>query len=315
MKKIKTILKKVWVIIKKHYYLSLACLTLLIIIILFSPIFHASWLAYPEALKARIALKLFINTYDQNSYCRDDCGAARLFYSNIIITALNSKDNSYLKLIEKQILKPETPDEARLDLLKFCKTNQVPVTSNIKNFYLDTDNDFRLRAQLAKTWPEISSTSFVAEIIGRYKRSASVTEKITLLDLLSNRSDNLVFSLFWEIVLGGDGYDLKAKALFLLSNAPRKDLVYQIGDLEYLQLVLEDINYPERLKDSVIWLVNEYYSYFPNESQDLLLKVANGENFDNYQKTFAINILNKQNSTSFKTPELSLADWDIYFNN
>lgn len=315
MKKIKTILKKCWVLIKKHYYLSISFVIFLIVIFLFSPIFHANWLAYPQSLKARIALKMFLKTFDKNSYCREKCATARLFYSNIISRALDSKDNNYVDLVEKEILKPETPVEASLNLLKLCKDGQIAVTDNIKNFYTDNNNDFKLRAELANTWPEISSASFISEIIGRYKRSDSVLEKISLLDLLNDSSDNLVSSLFWEIILGNEGADLKAKALYLLSNAPRKDLIYQVSDLDSLQLVLEDQGCPERLKDSVIWLINEYYSYFPNESQDLLLKVANGENFDNYQKTFAINILNKQNSTNFKMPELSQADWDSYYNN
>jgi hypothetical protein len=61
--------------------------------------------------------------------------------------------------------------------------------------------------------------------------------------------------------------------------------------------------------------LNDYYQYFPVPSETLLLSVINGSQFDNYQKTFAINILNNQKLINLKIPELTQSDWKSYYNN
>lgn len=314
MKKIKKVLKSVWGLIKKHYFISISFGLFGLVFILLSPLLHTSWLAYPESLKDKIALKKFVSFFKAVGYCREDCAAARSFYAEIIAKALNSDSNYYLT-VEKEIINPDTLDEARLALLKLCRTNNSPVSVDIKSFYADSKNDFMIRAELAKTWPEISSISLVSEIIGRYKNSSSVTEKLALLDLLNRRSDELVISLLWGVISGNDGNDLKQKAFSLLSNVERKDLVYKITDLDNLQAILDDNSYPARLKDLAIWLLNDYYPYFSGPSENILFKIAGSERFDNYQKTFAINILNHQKPANLKLPELSLADWNSYYNN
>ena len=314
MNKIKFFLKRAVVWFRKHYYISVSLSLFLILFILLSPIIHSSWLYYPEPLKARIALKKFIYSFEQYSYCREDCEAERLFYINIIKSSLNS-NKSYEILLQKEILNIKTPDEVRGELLKIYKINNQIAPLVIKNFYMNSQNDFVIRASLVETWPEISNTSFISEIIGRYKNSASVKEKLALLGLLDERSNGLIFSLLWGIVLGDEGDDLKRKAFLLLANVDRKDLFYKTEDLDNIKLILNDTNYEMRLKDLAIWLLNDYYQYFPDLSENILMMVADGSKFDNYQKTFAINILNYQKSTNLKIPDLDQADWDNYYKN
>jgi hypothetical protein len=314
MNKIKFFLKRSIVWFRKHYYAGIGLSLFLILLVLLSPIIHSNWLYYPEPLKVRIALKKFIYSFEQYSYCREDCEAERLFYIDIIKSSLNS-NQSYETLIQKEIFDIKIPEETRKELLKIYKSNNLTAPVSIKNFYMNSQNDFSIRAALVEAWPEISNTSFVSEVIGRYKNSASVKEKLALLDLLDEQSDDLIFTLLWNITLGDEGDDLKRKAFLLLSNIDRKDLFYKTEDLDNIKLILNDSNYEMRLKDLAIWLLNDYYQYFPVLSENILMMVANGLQFDNYQKTFAINILNYQKSANLKLPDLNQEDWNNYYKN
>jgi hypothetical protein len=314
MNKINFFLKKMVTWFRKHYYLGSCCILFFILFILLLPILRSNWLAYPESLKIRIALSRFINSFEKYTYCREDCAAERSFYSKIIEDSLFS-NNNYQGIIQKEVFKSDISNETRLELLKLYKNISPLAPADIKNYYINPSNNFMIRAALSETRPELNNASFLSEIIGKYKNSISVAEKLVLLDFLDGQSDALVFSLLWEIVLNNEGEDLKKKAFLLLASIDRKDLVYKITDLNNIQLILNDNNYEMRLKDSAIWLLNDYYQYFPVPSETLLLSVINGSQFDNYQKTFAINILNNQKLINLKIPELTQSDWKSYYNN
>lgn len=315
MNKINYFLKRAVIWFRKHYYWSTSISLLIILLILLLPILHSSWLFYPESLKIRIALKKFINSFEEYKYCREDCAAVRSFYADIIKKTLESNDISYSTLVQEEILNSNISTETRSELLKIYKTNTFSAPTEIKNFYTDSKNNFMIRAALVEAWPELNNNSFISEIIGRYKNSASVKERLELLELLDENDSDLTISLLWEIILNSDGSDLKRKAFLLLSNIDRKDLAYKMEDLDSIRLILNDNNYELRLKDLAIWLLNDYYQYFPAQSENILLSVVSGRQFDDYQKTFAINILNYQKSANLKLPELSQADWNSYYNN
>lgn len=315
MNKINYFLKRAVVWFRKHYYWSTSISLLIILLILLLPILRSSWLFYPESLKIRISLKKFINSFEEYKYCREDCAAVRSFYADVIKKALMSNNISYAAVMQKEIFNSNISTETRSELLKLYKTTASSAPQEIKNFYINSQNNFMTRAALAETWPELNNNSFISEIIGRYKNSASVKERLELLDLLNEKNGDLITSLLWEIILGSDGKDLKSKAFLLLANIDRKDLAYKIEDLDNIKLVLNDNSYESRLKDLAIWLLSDYYQYFPIPSENILLLVASGQQFDNYQKTFAINILNYQKSANLKLPELSQADWNSYYNN
>ena len=275
MNKIKYFLKRAVTWFRKHYYWSASISFLILLLILLLPILHSSWLFYPESLKIRIALKKFINSFEEYKYCREDCAAVRSFYADIIKKSLESNNISYSLVVQKEILNPNITNETRLELLKLYKINTPSVPTEINNFYIDSQNNFMTRAALVETWPELKNNSFTSEIIGRYKNSASVKERLELLELLEGEDSDLTISLLWEIILGGDGNDLKRKAFLLLANIDRKDLVYKAEDLDNIRLILNDSNYELRLKDLAIWLLNDYYQYFPVQSENILLLVAN----------------------------------------
>ncbi len=304
-----------WIKIKKHYYLSISAGSLILLLILFSPIIHLSWLAYPESLKIRIALNKLIDSYKLGNWCREDCGLKRLLYEDIITKALSHDAGAYQSLMDKQILNNNLTAEVRAELLKLYLINNSSASAQMKNFVVDSTNDFNARVQISKAWPEIKSPSLFSEIIGRYQASSKLDEKLSLLNFLSGQNDPLIISTLWSIVSGNDDEILKKQAFLLLANVNDQATVYSLADLDKIKKILEDNTYPPRLKDQAIFLLSDYYKYFPVPSELLLTSIINNDLYDLYQQTFAINILNNIKLGNLRLPELSQADWNIYYNN
>ena len=187
----------------------------------------------------------------------------------------------------------------------------LPPSDNLKNI-----QDFNLKAELVNVWPELGNDSFAGEIVGNFKTAKNDVEREAVLDLLVSKSNPVVINTIWNIILGDYSDKVKVKAFFLLANITNKELAYQTGDVDKLRSILESAKFPHRVKDQAILALGDYYSAYPVASESLLVDVINRpQYFDNYQRSFAINILN--NNRDIKIPNLNLSqeDWDTYYTN
>ena len=314
MNKLKIVWQNVWVFVKKRWLLCAGSFGFIVLVILFLPIFRSSWLLYPESLRARIAIRKLSSSNETAFYCREDCAAERLVYKNIITSALKS-DNLNPDL-ETAITSEKILPEIRRVFIEIWQSSGQEPSEKINQYYLDPKKNFLVRAELARAWPQLANSSFNAEIIGQYRAAKTDEEKITMLNLLYGRSDPSTLSVIWGLILNDASDELKSKAWFLLSNIENKAEVFALGDLEKIRTVLESGEYPHRLKDQAILILADYYPLYPEASGALLKDVVNRPiYFDDYQRTFAIDILNRNSQPKLASPQLSQADWDEYFNN
>lgn len=313
---IKTVWQNVLVFLKKNWLVCAGSFGFIILLMMFLPVFRSSWLYFPDSLRTRIALKKLAAANEAALYCREDCSAKRLLYKNIISSGLSQEKEELLPDLEAVILDSKTLPEIRSLMIAIWQDNGFEPSEKMMEYYNNSSNLFSLRAQLARAWSQISSASFVGEIIGNFKTAQSDQEKENLLSLLTGRSDQIVTNLIWNIILGDYSDNLKSKAWFLLSNIDNKQTAYQAIDLDNLRAVLESGDYPHRLKDSAILVLNDYYLYYPELSEALLLDVTNrAKYFDAYQRSFAIDILNRHRTIKLPNLEISQADTDTYFRN
>lgn len=316
MKKMKIVWQKVKEFAKKHWLICAGSFGFVLLLMMFIPVFRSSWLYYPDSLRVRIAIKKLAASSETAMYCREDCSAKRLLYKNIISSSLVREKEKLLPDLENVIVSNKTLEEIRTLVIKIWQESGQEPSQKLKDFYNNPTNPISLRAQLAAAWPDIAGPSFYSEIIGNFKTASSDKEKEANLSLLVGRSDPIVLKLIWEIILGDYPDILKTKAWFLLANIDNKKLAYQMSDLDNLRAVLESGDYPHRLKDPAILVLSDYYLYYPELSEALLVDVINRTKyFDAYQRSFAIDILNKYRVVKIPGPQLSQADWDIYFTN
>jgi hypothetical protein len=282
---------------------------------MFWPVFRSSWLYYPEPLRAKIAISKLAADKQTAIYCREDCLANRLLYKNIIVSALKS-NKDLLTDLEVLIINPKVLTEIRFLVIKIWQESGAEPSPKLKEFYSNSDNAFNLRLDLAQAWPQLVTDSFSAEVIGNFKNSSSDQEKIVLLNSLLGKSDPVITKLIWEIILDDYSSSLKNKAWFLLANIENKQSAYQVADLETLKTILDSKDYPVRLKDRAVLILSDYYTFYPDLIETLLVEIVNrSEDFDTYQRNFAIDILNKQRAVKLPNLELSQAELDAYFNN
>ena len=316
MNKLKIVWQNVWTFVKKHWLLCAGSFGFIVLVILFLPIFRSSWLLYPESLRARIAIIRLANSKEAGIYCREDCAAKRLMYKNIISAALINEKEKLLPDLESKILDARLLPEVRRLFLQIWQESGLEPSDKIRDYCGNKENSFEIRLELVATWPQLAGNSYEAEIIGNIKMAKTEAEKIELLGLLRGRSEQIVMTTIWDLILGEASNDVKAKAWFLLANVENKQQAYLADDLDKLRAVLESGDYPHRLKDQAILVIADYYSYFPMPSEALLIDVVNRPKyFDDYQRSFAIDILNRNRNTKLLGPELTEADWASYFNN
>jgi len=316
MDKFKTIWRCVKVFLKKHWPIVSGGTVFILLLIMFLPIFRSSWLYYPESLRAKIALRKLAESTEKIYYCREDCQAKRLVYKNLIAESLLQDKEKILPDLEKVILDKQILSEIRNLLIKLWQDSSFPPSDKIKNFCSDSNQDLGLRADLINAWPELSSSAFAGEIIGNFKMAKNDIEREAVLDLVVGKNNPVIINTIWDIILGDYSNDLKVKAFFLLANIDERQLVYQLEDLNKLRSVLENGNFPHRLKDQAILAIGDYYSMYPEASESLLVDVVNRpQYFDDYQRSFAIDILNNNRSVKVAKINLSQADWDAYFTN
>ena len=316
MDKFKIVWRQVVVWLKKNWPAASGAAIFIILFIMFLPIFRSSWLYYPESLRAKIALRKIAESTEKMYYCREDCQAERLAYKNISARALASEKETVLPDLEKVILDKKVLSETRNLLINLWRESGLPPSDNLKNFCNDSSQDFNLRASLIDAWPDLATNSFSGEIVGDFKTARNDEERKESLSLLIGKNDQVVINTIWNIILGSYSDEIKIKAFFLLANIDNKQSAYQSDDLVKLRSVLEDGNFPHRLKDQAILALGDYYAFYPEASESLLVDVVNRpQYFDNYQRSFAIDILNNNRDIKITGLNLSQADWDAYFTN
>lgn len=311
MDKFKIVWRQVVVWLKKHYLAASGGAAFVILLVMFLPVFRSSWLYYPESLRAKIALRKLAESTEKIYYCREDCQANRLTYKKIIAQALTLEKEKLLPDLETAILDKKVLPENRRLLVSLWQESGLKPSDNLKNV-----QDVNLRAELVSVWPELGDNSFISELVGNFKTAKTETEKEAALDLLIGKNSPIVLSTIWNIILSDYSDGLKVKAFFLLANLDNKQQVYQADDVTKLRSVLESGNFPHRVKDQAILALGDYYVFFPEPSELLLVDVVNRpQYFDNYQRSFAIDILNNNREVKVANLNLSQTDWDTYYTN
>lgn len=316
MDKFKIIWRQVVVFLKKYWPQATGAAIFIVLLIMFMPVFRSSWLYYPESLRAKIALRKIAESTEKMYYCREDCQVKRLTYQKIISSALSSQKEKLLPDLEKVILDKNILSETRMVLISLWRAANLPITDNIKNFCADNNQDFNLRAELINAWPELSNNSFASELVGNFKTATSDTQRLAALNLLTDNNNPLIISTIWQIILGDYSDKIKNQAFFLLANLSNKNDVYWLENISNLRTILESDSFPNRLKDQAILILGDYYNLYPFETESLLIDiVSRPQYFDDYQRSFAIDILNNNRSLKIATLNLSQADWNAYYNN
>ncbi len=299
MDKFKIVWRQVVVWLKKHWPLAAGASAFVILLIMFFPVFRSSWLYYPESLRAKIALRKLAESTEKMYYCRDDCQAKRMMYKNIIASALTSQKERILPDLEATILDEKVLPETKQLLINLWQESGLPPTDSLK-----------------ANWPGLNDDAYVTQVISNFKKAKSDSDREGALDLLISKNKQSIITLIWDIILGSYSDSIKVKAFFLLANLENKQQAYQVEDIARLRSVLESADFPHRLKDQAIFALGDYYEFFPFETETLLVDVYNRPKyFDDYQRSFVVDILN--NNRELKIPNLDLSQelWDAYYNN
>lgn len=126
---------------------------------------------------------------------------------------------------------------------------------------------------------------------------------------------------FYLSILSSDrGLVIKKEAIRALSNLngrteEGKELMAET-DFTPLENLLFDFNTPSSLRISVVMLLSDYYYLFPERSVEILTRVYETLEFDNFSRALAADALNHFSPVvSYDLPVISEDDWKKYYNN
>jgi hypothetical protein len=316
MDKFKIVWRQVVVWLKKNWLIAGGVAVFIILLMLFMPVFRSSWMYYPESLRAKIALQKIINISAKDYYCRETCQSNLRLYGQFIRQSLLSDNKEIQGDLEKAILNPRLLAENRRLLISLWQETKVPPSDVLVDFSKDKEKDFFIRSQILAAWPDLEKEAFATETISKFKMAKDDASKLVFLDLLSGQSSESVINSLWEIILGNYSVAVKEKAFFLLANLDDKEDLYVLADVTNLRAILESADFPHRLKDQAILALGDYYSFYPIETEQLLVDIFNRpQYFDNYQRSFVLDILNNNRSLKIASLNVSAAEWEDYFNN
>lgn len=179
---------------------------------------------------------------------------------------------------------------------------------------------------------QIELVKIIADALGQnnppaYLREAVINNKIAAslqIATLNNFQifrDNQEARHFYLSILNSErDLVLKKEAVRALSNLngrtkEGKELMAET-DFGPLENLLFDFKTPLSLRISVVMLLSDYYYLFPERSVEVLTKVYETTEFDNFSRALAAETLNRfAPAVSYELPTINENDWQQYYNN
>ena len=220
---------------------------LLTVFLLVLPIMKKDWLAYPAPLRAEIALKQLLADEAVGVACRETCQKQRQQYLNLIFRG----GEQMRPKITQALIASSTNSEIRHLLISGWQGNDWKAPGEE---VVAAAPSLESQAALIEAWPELAPANWWLEISDRFYASEEDGEKILILANLRGRGEPIAEELIEEILKNSDYSEtLQGQAYFLWANLPNKEKAQTLIPLTAWQEILLNENYPETLKEMIIW--------------------------------------------------------------
>jgi hypothetical protein len=285
MKKIKRLgvsLKNWWKnrSLKQHWGLSF--LGLLAVFIIYVAV------ALLSVSRAEISLARLKNSLETEKICHENCQLNRAQEQTEIVKALQTSEGRLKKRLLKYFFDSQESREFKKELIKIWRqgsqTNDLP--SELEEYLQSPVGDPELQALIIKSW--------LAENTARPR-----------------------IDYYFSLLSGDADLILKEEAVYALSNIKDKKSYLTAAQLENISHLVLSATTANKLRQSLILLLADYYSLFPAETENILLAVYKNSNLpDKISRAFSADLLNRRRGLiKFTLPEISASEWAEYYNN
>ncbi len=238
---------------------------------------------------AEINLEKLRRSWREDLICHETCAAEReAAVSEITKELKDYPDSKGARSLEEYFLDEKNETGFRISLIEIIReaggADNPP--DYIKDFMAQGDNPL-IRAAIL--------TAFGASALG---------------------AGNNSLDYYYEILIGNDDLAVKLAAIGALSSLADKPDLFDNGQLEFIKKIIFNSGADKRLRRPLILLLNDYYPILPVETKNILTAYYLTESSgDSISRAFAADSLNRLGGEEFIVPEVSVQEWDEYYNN
>jgi hypothetical protein len=303
---------------KKHrkYLIATSIVVfLLFIFFLFKPVIGRSWLEYPLPLRGEIAWSYWQESFA--SECYGACLQERAMMEEIIIRAWVNDLNYWNKIIY-QYFQNNNNNESKKSLvdlsLQVFKDNKVPdIWINlVYNNQIDDD----LKHYIIARFPLYFSADkdlFIVLAKKVINQSLTIEERVSSLKALSSWFNRETLDFCLNVIFLAKENILKIEAIQIINTWPIENIPITENDLDNLANLALKTDLGLELRPRLVWLLTDYYSFFPEKISFYLEEIYLNEELDVFSRGFSADSLNRLAGFNLDLPETSQADWDLYY--
>jgi hypothetical protein len=154
---------------------------------------------------------------------------------------------------------------------------------------------------------------FIADYFLSANASAELKAEIIKLFLAPTADAGLV-DYYFSVLSSQETLAVKTEAIKALSSLPDKSIYFKVESIGQLKNLILESDEPLSLKADFIFLLSDFYEFFPAETQ-LTLSAVYENSSQNIVKAFAADTLNNLGFGEFEAPSVSATEWEKYYNN
>lgn len=281
-------------------------------IALLSPYIFRPWTRYPDKLKAEIAWRYFVATFD--GICREACLASRQSYASIwrpiyLEQPELGEDNIRLAL-------QEGSEELQTALVKIMAADysNLSLPLILQELMMSSETSNEVKRLILVFFPEaFYDSNWLADIRSRVlNNNLSIAERSYALSLLSPFPEAANLSLLKSILMSQISGDLLEEAFNLFSTWPPGALTWSQDDLEVMKsLVLNSPKGSARWRR--IWLLSEEGVMDEKMQISILKELAETNFLDPISRGLAADSLLTRFQIIINTPEPSAQEWQEFY--
>lgn len=305
-------------LVKKYRYYLVSTLTILFflfIFLLFRPILGKNWLEYPLSLRAEIAWSAWQISWQEE--CHSQCLRDRAAMTKIIAEDWRSNRFKWDRIILNNFKKSDDLriQMALIDLSRLVyEASQAPLIW--QEIVYDSNYSINTRSFIISRFsPSFSSDEqlFINLSSQVLNNDLSLEQRKLALESLIAWPNRSSLDLCFYLLNNQVDLVLKVEALKLLSSWPARLNFLTEGDIEQLADIVLAKSCPLEIGPRLVWLLSDYYPFFPEIITGHLLAVYNNEDLDVFRRGFAADSLNILANFDLKLPNISQLDLENYY--
>ena len=262
--------------LKKRIFFSLAVLVLAAIVYLIVIIFSVD--------QTELQLAELRDSWRKEKICHEECARIRAGQEESIVSGLKAGPDSR-------------------------------AARRLKKYFLDEDEDILFRIELVSLARRAWGQGAEPEYFKKYLTDSDGQVAIQA-EIISSYSSSRPLKYYFDILAGAGDWRLKQAAISVIGNYRDKAANFSADQLVLIKKIIFTPTAENRLRRSLILLLGDYRSLFPEETDEILRAVYKTESGgDPISRAFTADILNRLGGAKLAIPAISDAEWNEYYNN